>query len=155
MDSAAGIINQAASGGLTLLLPTDMQVITGPLGSAATPTPCGQIPPNGQCVDIGPATIAAYAAAIATANTIFANGTMGLYEQPAYAHGTKAILQAIAANTGNTVIGGGDCAAALHAYGLADTIRFVSTGGGATLAYLSSTNPLHQLPGLKAFSAIK
>ena len=110
------------------------------------------LPTDGTDTDIGPATIASYQAIIATAQTIFANGTMGVYEQPDSQEGTKAILQAIANNKGFTVLGGGDCAAAAQQFGIADKVSFISTGGGATLAYLAAQEPWLELPGLAALN---
>lgn len=118
----------AAAQGVVLVLPEDM------LGTT----------------DIGPRTAATYAQIIASARTVLANGTMGMYEELASQDGTKAILEAIADNPHYTVIGGGDCAAAADQFGLAERIHFISTGGGATLAYLAAGEPWRELPGLIA-----
>lgn len=92
---------------------------------------------NNNIFDIGPKTIELFKKEIARAKTIFANGTMGAYEQPEYETGSKAILQAIADSSAYTVIGGGDAVAATFQFGLEKKMDFLSTGGGATLAFLA------------------
>jgi len=101
-------------------------------------------------IDIGPATTATFVGCLRQAKTIFANGTMGKYEEAAGSTGTRETLQAIAQTTAFTVLGGGDCPAAAEMMGIADKVSFVSTGGGATLAYLAATDPWQDLPGLRA-----
>lgn len=87
--------------------------------------------------DIGPETIAAYEAALATAGTIFVNGPAGVYENPAYADGTKAIWQAIADAPGYSVIGGGDTVSAASRFIDLKKISYVCTAGGAMVNFLS------------------
>lgn len=101
-----------------------------------------------EIVDIGPDSCKICASHIRDAKTIFANGTMGIYENPASRHGTKYVLNTIAETQATTIIGGGDCVAALHQLGLQESVSFVSTGGGATLAFLGSSDPYAALPGL-------
>ncbi|QQR49287.1 phosphoglycerate kinase [bacterium] len=108
------------------------------------------IPSNGTIVDIGPGTIEMFSQDIAKATTIFANGTMGIYEDPAYAQGTSKILHAIANSQALSVIGGGDTVAAIFANNLQTEIDFLSTGGGATLAFIATDFAEQSLPGLKA-----
>jgi phosphoglycerate kinase len=100
-------------------------------------------------LDIGPATAQAYASAIEAAKTIVFNGPMGVYERPAYRHGTQVVGDAIARATeagATSVVGGGDAAAAAHLLGFASKMTYVSTGGGATLEFLEGK----QLPGVAA-----
>ncbi len=97
-------------------------------------------------VDIGPATIKAYEAAIAGAKTVVWNGPMGVFEIEAFAAGTNAVARAVAAVKGTTIIGGGDSIAAVKKAGIADRITHISTGGGASLEFLGGRT----LPGVAA-----
>ena len=102
-------------------------------------------------LDIGPKTIAAYAAEIATAKTIVWNGPMGVFEMPAFAKGTLEVAKAVAAATvagAISIVGGGDSVAAVHQSGLADKISHISTGGGASLEFLGG----RKLPGVEALT---
>ena len=87
-------------------------------------------------VDIGPATVAAYAGLIGDARTVVWNGPMGVFEIDAFAAGTNAVARAVAAVQGTTIVGGGDSIAAVKKAGVADRITHISTGGGASLEFL-------------------
>jgi phosphoglycerate kinase len=104
------------------------------------------IPKGWMGLDVGPATSQAYAAAIARAGTVFWNGPMGAFELEPFAAGTRAVGEAVAAAPGHTVVGGGDSAAAMAAFGLADRVDWLSTGGGASLELMEG----RPLPGLEA-----
>jgi phosphoglycerate kinase len=141
------------AGGHPILIPTDITAIspggsfgggkaqTGEVRSFGTDLPDGWLG-----LDIGPGTAAAFADEIAGARTVLWNGPMGVFEDPRFAAGTRAVADAMADCAGFTVVGGGDSASAVASFGLADRIDFVSTGGGATLEFIEQGD----LPGLKA-----
>jgi phosphoglycerate kinase len=104
------------------------------------------VPDGWKILDIGPATATEYCAEVARAGTVFWNGPMGVFEMEPFAAGTRAVAEAVAACDGYTVVGGGDSAAALAQFGLADRVSHLSTGGGASLEYLEQGD----LPGLRA-----
>jgi phosphoglycerate kinase len=109
-------------------------------------------PADAAGLDIGPATVKAYAAEVATAKTILWNGPMGLFENKQFAAGTNAVAQAVADATqksgAKSIIGGGDSVKALNKAKLGDKVTFMSTGGGASLEFLEGA----ELPGVAALS---
>lgn len=96
----------------------------------------GDIPEGFQGLDIGPKTAEKYASIIKEARTIVWNGPMGVFEMPPFDKGTRAVAEAVAAANATSIIGGGDSAAAIEEFGLADQVTHVSTGGGASLSML-------------------
>jgi len=149
MDVAVSLLRDAASQGARVLLPEDHIVI--PAGvEPATPRPTlGPGIEEGQRgVDVGPRTVAAFRSAISTARTILWNGPLGWFEHPPFDLGTRQIAEEIACSRGFTVVGGGDSAAAVSAFGLESRFSHVSTGGGASLEFLSGAT----LPGVGALT---
>ena len=105
-----------------------------------------EVPPGWMGLDIGPASAERYAAEIARAGSVFWNGPMGAFELEPFAAGTRRGGEAVAQASGVTVVGGGDSAAALAAFGLEATVDHLSTGGGATLELVEGRT----LPGVQA-----
>ena len=106
------------------------------------------VPDGWMGLDIGPRTGELYASIIDQAGTVFWNGPMGAFELAPFAAGTLAVAEAVASAPGTTVVGGGDSAAALQRFGLADAVTHLSTGGGATLELIEG----RQLPGVEALT---
>ena len=150
LGEAKAIEADARTRGVDLLLPTDHVVAAKLEAGAAHELLAVGDPAIGERMglDIGPATIAAYTAAIAGAKTVVWNGPMGVFEIDAFAAGTNAVAQAVAAVTGTTIIGGGDSIAAVKKAGIAGTITHISTGGGASLEFLGGQT----LPGVAALA---
>ncbi len=150
LDEATAIEADARQRGVELLLPADHVVtekIDGSAGSAVLLVGDAAIGER-MGVDIGPASIKAYTDAIADARTVVWNGPMGVFEVDAFAKGTTAVAQAVAAVKGTTIIGGGDSIAAVKKAGIADRITHISTGGGASLEFLGGQT----LPGVAALA---
>lgn len=152
LDLARNILADVKRKNFKLLLPLD-NVVT-PEFKADAPAKIVEvaaIPADQMGLDIGPKTIAVYSAEIVKAKTIVWNGPMGVFEMPAFAKGTLAIAQAVAAATtagAISIVGGGDSVAAIHQSGLAGKISHISTGGGASLEFLGG----RKLPGVEALS---
>ena len=137
-----------ASLGGKLMLPVDHVVVSEIAAGAAHET-VETIPADKIAVDIGPRTIAAYAATIAGAKTVIWNGPMGIFEKPPFDKGTVALAKAVAESGAISVVGGGDSEKAIKAAGVSDKITHVSTGGGASLEFLAGI----QLPGVAALTS--
>ena len=149
LELASDILGRAAERGIEFLLPTDLVVAD----SLEAPTevrtvPADAVPAGCLALDIGPETRAAFAAAIASAKTLFWNGPLGVFEKPPFDVGTRAVAQALAGCAGFTLIGGGETVAAAHQAGVADRLGHVSTGGGASLEFLAGRS----LPGVAALA---
>ncbi len=150
VDTARDLEQRAKARGVRFELPVD-HVVAGAI-SADAQTEVLAIGDSAigdrKGLDIGPRTIAAFAAVIATARTVVWNGPMGVFELPPFAAGTIGVAQAVAAVDGTTIIGGGDSVAAVTQAGVADRMMHISTGGGASLEFLGG----QALPGVVALS---
>jgi phosphoglycerate kinase len=127
-------------------LPVDL-VLAERFAADAEPQPLDgvDVPDGLMGLDIGPRSAEAYASIIAEAGTVFWNGPMGAFELEPFAAGTRAVAEAIADARGVTVVGGGDSAAALQGFGLADRVSHLSTGGGAAMELIEG----RELPGVE------
>jgi phosphoglycerate kinase len=138
-----------AAGSDKLRLPIDL--VAGEAFDADTPVRAidgVDVPEGWMGLDIGPSTADRYADVVMSAGTVFWNGPMGAFELEPFAAGTRAVAEAIAASPATTVVGGGDSAAALAQFGLADKVDHLSTGGGASLELVEGK----PLPGVQALS---
>jgi phosphoglycerate kinase len=162
---AVRALAKAAERGVRFLLPVDnviaTPVDTGKVNKKGKPVfefqnarvnAAADIPEDAEGFDIGPATAKRYAEVIRTAKTILWNGPMGMFEDPRFGEGTKAVAQAVVEATqksgAKSIIGGGDSVKALNQAGLGDKVTFMSTGGGASLEFLEGA----ELPGVAALS---
>lgn len=136
-----------ATAGAKLKLPTD-HVVTHEFKAGSPSTVVAKIPADQLAVDIGPATIATYEAAIASAKTVIWNGPMGVFEMPPWDKGTVELAKAVASSSAISVVGGGDSEKAIKSAGVADKITHISTGGGASLEFLGGI----ELPGVAALT---
>jgi phosphoglycerate kinase len=154
VELAASLLKRAKERGVRFLLPTDHVLADRFAPDAATQIVSGtaDFPENWMALDIGPATVKQFAQEIAGAATIVWNGPMGVFELPAFAHGTTEVAKAVAANAGAiTVVGGGDSVSAIRQAGVSDQISHISTGGGASLEFLEG----RKLPGVEALTEAK
>ncbi len=144
IETAKALLAKQAESGKTFLLPQDVVVGKSLEDAQGEVKAVDALAPGDMALDIGPATRAAYVAALADAKTIFWNGPMGVFEKDAFAAGTNALAQGVADSSAYTIIGGGDSVAAVEKAGLGDQINHISTGGGASLVFLEG----RMLPGL-------
>ncbi|MCU0676564.1 MAG: phosphoglycerate kinase [Myxococcota bacterium] len=142
---ARAVLQKADARGVQLLLPTDLRVGTGLKDTVAVDSGL-DLDATSMALDVGAETAKRYADVVRKAGAVFWNGPMGLFENPAFAAGTLAVAEAMAACPGFTVVGGGDSVAAIQQAGLASKYDHVSTGGGASLEYLEGK----KLPGVEA-----
>jgi phosphoglycerate kinase len=146
VEPASRALAAAEDKGCRLLLPEDL--VLGREFSTDTETQAldgVDVPDGWMGLDIGPRSAELYAQEIAGAGTVFWNGPMGAFELEPFAAGTRAVAEAVAATSGTTVVGGGDSAAALAAFGLDDKVDHLSTGGGASLELIEGKT----LPGVE------
>ncbi|MDH3705703.1 MAG: phosphoglycerate kinase [Acidimicrobiia bacterium] len=154
-DDMIDTCRRLLDGPKTIHLPSDITAL-GPGGNLFEPEAGGEvrqvgtaIPDGWMGVDIGPGTAAEFSDVLAEARTILWNGPMGVFEDPRFQAGTKAVAMAVAQSAGYSVVGGGDSAAAAKQFGVDGEVDHVSTGGGASLELLEQGD----LPGLEALRA--
>jgi phosphoglycerate kinase len=150
LETASSVLRRAKERGVRLELPSAVVVAD----AIASPTrvavvAADAVPADMMIVDIGPASQKRFAAAIAGARTVFWNGPMGVFETAEFAAGTMAVARALASAKAFTVVGGGESVMAVHRAGVAGAIGHVSTGGGASLQYLTG----EVLPAIAALEA--
>jgi phosphoglycerate kinase len=144
---AKSLLKKAAERKVKLILPVD-HLVTSKIDATAPTrvTSIQETPIDWMGVDIGPETTRRFKARIAEAKTILWNGPLGIFEIDQFAQGTMAIARAVAESSATTIVGGGDSIAAVTKAGVADRISHISTGGGASLEFLSGL----ELPGVAA-----
>jgi phosphoglycerate kinase len=151
LDLARGLLAEAKKKDFRLLLPVDHVLAESPASTITKTTGIESTPDGWMGLDIGPETIREYTREISKAKTIIWNGPLGMFEKPAFAHGTLEIARAVAAATksgATTIIGGGDSVAAVEQAGVGSQVSHISTGGGASLEFLAG----EKLPGVEALS---
>ncbi len=150
VDTARKIMADAKARGADIPVPTD--VVVAPRFAAdapATVKAVDAVEAGDMILDIGPDTAARYAAMIADAGTVVWNGPVGVFEFDAFGKGTETLARAIAASGAFSIAGGGDTLAAVDKYGIASDLSYISTGGGAFLAFLEGK----ELPAVTALRA--
>jgi len=152
IDTVLRYIEDASARGVELVLPSDVVVAASFAADAdhtVTPSDSMEDTPfgvSGLGLDIGPDSAALFASIIESSATVFWNGPAGVFEFPAFSHGTRAIAEALTKVQGLSVVGGGDSAAAVRVLGFEDgQFGHISTGGGASLEFLEGKS----LPGLE------
>ncbi|MDO9695812.1 MAG: phosphoglycerate kinase [Candidatus Latescibacteria bacterium] len=154
LEVAERILAKAETSRAKLVLPQDVVVADDFSGEAARrEVLVTDIPEGWQGLDIGPRTITRFRETVDASRAVFWNGPLGVFEIPAFAAGTRAIGEAVAAATvrgAHTVVGGGDSVAAVNQLGLADRITHISTGGGASLEFMAGC----RLPGVEALTDV-
>ena len=145
LNLAADILKLAAEKGVKFMLPVDVVCADEFANDSPHDTyDIDEIPDNRMGLDIGEETIKLFTDALKASKTVVWNGPMGVFEMDNFAVGTKAIAECLAEIDATTVIGGGDSAAAVAKFGLADKMTHISTGGGASLEFLEG----RELPGI-------
>ena len=147
MDLAKSFIKKAEENGVKLYLPIDVIVADDFSAEANTKVvELDSIPKDWEGLDIGPKTAELYANVIGNSKLIIWNGPMGVFELEPFENGTKRVAEAMAKTTGYTIIGGGDSAAAVEKFNVAEEMDHISTGGGASLEFMEGK----ELPGVTA-----
>ncbi|HIE25527.1 MAG TPA: phosphoglycerate kinase [Anaerolineales bacterium] len=148
-DAVGTAVELLEKAGDALVLPVDVAIASEFSNQAESKVvPVGDVPAGWRILDIGPATVAAYASIIQKSKTVVWNGPMGVFEFPNFAKGTFGVAQAVADANVVSVIGGGDSVAAIKQAGLGNKVSHISTGGGASLEMLEGKI----LPGVDALA---
>ena len=149
IQTAADLITKTKANNIGLILPLDV-VITNDVSDKGSyqVVSIDKVPKDMKIVDIGPKTVESFTATLKQCKTVFWNGPMGVYEIPQFAKGSIAMAQLLAGLKASTVIGGGSTADMVYDMKLADKMTFVSTGGGASMSFLSG----EVLPGVEALT---
>jgi phosphoglycerate kinase len=149
LDLAGKLLAAAKAKKVKLLLPVDHVAADKFAEDANTQVvPVDGIPAGWMGLDIGPRTVELFKNEIAKARTVVWNGPMGVFEMKKFAAGTMELARALAANSGTTIVGGGDSVSAVEKSGVAGRIKHISTGGGASLEFLEGK----ELPGVAALN---
>jgi phosphoglycerate kinase len=148
IDLAKQLMSKAVQKNVSLQLPVDHVVAPALDSTDATVVPVEKTPADQMGLDIGPETVRVYSGIIRSARTIVWNGPMGVFENPKFAQGTFAIARAVAEANAFSIVGGGDSAAAVAQSGVESRITHISTGGGASLEFLSG----QKLPGVEVLT---
>ena len=145
---AGDLLKEAQKKNVPLLLPEDHVVVREFKPDAPTEVVQDEIPDGMMGVDVGPETVGTFVRRVSDARMIVWNGPMGIFEVDAFSEGTRRLAEAIAGSDAISIVGGGDTAAALEKFGLAQQMSHVSTGGGASLEFLEGK----ELPGIAVLS---
>ncbi|WP_042142744.1 phosphoglycerate kinase [Paucisalibacillus sp. EB02] len=149
IDLAKEFMKKAEEKGVNFVLPEDVVIADDFSEDANTKVVAiSEIPSDWEALDIGPKTSEKYAQIVKDSKLVIWNGPMGVFELNAFANGTKAVAESLANTDGYTIIGGGDSAAAVEKFNLADKMDHVSTGGGASLEFMEGK----VLPGVALLS---
>lgn len=148
IELAADLMSRASAKGVALELPVDHVVASGLDSSESEVVAIDRTPDDRMGLDIGPETVKRYSTILSQARTIVWNGPMGVFENPKFAAGTFGIARAVAESKAFSIVGGGDSAAAVAQSGMESKITHISTGGGASLEFLSG----QRLPGVESLT---
>ncbi|MEN9418632.1 MAG: hypothetical protein RI988_2252 [Pseudomonadota bacterium] len=152
VEEARAVMVAMAARGAQVPIPVDVVVATEFKADApATVKASTEVGPEDMILDIGPRTAAMLAQQLEAAGTIVWNGPVGVFEFPAFAHGTETVARAVAKSTAFSIAGGGDTLAAIAQYGIEREVGYISTGGGAFLEVLEGkTLPAFEILGRRA-----
>jgi phosphoglycerate kinase len=143
---ARGVLKEARRKSVQVVLPLDLVTSTDPDTGEPTVVGAAEVPDDSMALDVGPATLEIFSREVEQAGTVFWNGPLGMYERPPFDRSTVELAGAVSRSMAFSVVGGGDSAAAVRKLGLESRFDHISTGGGASLAFVGG----QELPGLRA-----